>query len=220
MFRPAAAGVIALLLTIAPLGGREPVNDEINARIRKEGRENSQILRTMHYLADVPWTAADRLAQSQGRRRVGDQADDRWGLTNGRLEPWDFGYPGWLNERFSGFIVSPVKDSLVGEVLAWTPSTNGAVTADAVQIVPPDRPTQEDMSRWGRRRPTPKVKGESSWSAATRSSRLLSTRRRSGATMSRSAGNIGPMPVRRRRVGKVGVRRGAETPRRRLPPGG
>ena len=51
MFRPAAAGAIALLLTIAPLGGREPVNDEINARIRKEGRENSQILRTMHYLA-------------------------------------------------------------------------------------------------------------------------------------------------------------------------
>ena len=51
-----------------------------------------------------------------------------------------------------------MKDSLVGEVLAWTPSTNGAVTADAVQIVPPDRPTQEDMSRWVAET-TPKVKG-------------------------------------------------------------
>ena len=53
MSRSAAAGVIALLITIAPLGGREPVNDEVNARIRKEGREHSQILRTMHYLTDV-----------------------------------------------------------------------------------------------------------------------------------------------------------------------
>ena len=56
-----------------------------------------------------------------------------WGFTNGRLEPWDFvnaddtPRDGWLNERFSGHIVAPVKDSLVGEVLAWTPSTAGTV---------------------------------------------------------------------------------------------
>jgi carboxypeptidase Q len=158
MFRPAAAGVIALLLTIAPLGGREPVNDEINARIRKEGRENSQILRTMHYLTDV---YGPRQTGSPNHKAAAEWAIKQmteWGLTNGRLEPWDFGHPGWLNERFSGFIVSPVKDSLVGEVLAWTPSTNGVVTADAVQIVPPDRPTQEDMSRWVAET-TPKVKG-------------------------------------------------------------
>jgi hypothetical protein len=60
-----------------------------------------------------------------------------WGFENAHLEPWDFGHPGWLNERFSGFIVSPVKDSLVGEVLAWTPGTNGAVRARAVRIDPP-----------------------------------------------------------------------------------
>src|SRR6185503_10663021 len=71
-----------------------------------------------------------------------------WGFENGHLEPWDFGHPGWVNERFSGFIVSPVKDSLVGEVLAWTPSTRGTVTAEAVQIVPPTGPTQEDLTKW------------------------------------------------------------------------
>jgi hypothetical protein len=60
-----------------------------------------------------------------------------WGLANAHLEPWDFGRPGWLNERFAGFITSPVKDSLVGEVLAWTPSTNGTVAAQVVQIDPP-----------------------------------------------------------------------------------
>jgi len=157
MFRPAAAGAIALLLTIAPLGG-EPVNDEVNARIRKEGRENSQILRTVHYLTDV---YGPRLTGSPNHKAAAEWAIKQmseWGLTNGRLEPWDFGHAGWLNERFSGFIVSPVKDSLVGEVLAWTPSTNGVVTADAVQIVPPDRPTQEALTQWVAET-TPRVKG-------------------------------------------------------------
>ena len=54
---------------------------------------------------------------------------ESWGLTNGQLEPWDFGKPGWLNERFTAHLVSPVKDALVGEVLAWTPSTRGPVKA-------------------------------------------------------------------------------------------
>src|SRR3989338_8968071 len=71
-----------------------------------------------------------------------------WGFENGHLEPWDFGHPGWLNERFSGFVVSPVKDSLVGEVLGWTPSTKGTATSDAVQIVVPSQPTEGELDAW------------------------------------------------------------------------
>src|SRR5688572_28057977 len=158
MSRSATAGVIALLLTIAPLGGREPVNEEINARIRKEGRENSQILRTMHYLTDV---YGPRLTGSPNHKASAEWAIKQmteWGLENGHLEPWEFGHPGWANERFAGFIVSPVKDSLVGEVLAWTPSTKGTVVADAVQVVPPTGPTQEDLARWIAQ-VSPQVKG-------------------------------------------------------------
>ena len=52
-----------------------------------------------------------------------------WGLQNGHLEPFEFKTAtvtpagGWLNERASGHIVSPMRDNLVFEVLAWTPST-------------------------------------------------------------------------------------------------
>ena len=148
MFRAATAGIAAVVLTIAPLGSREQVNEEINARIRAEGRERSQIMRTMHYLADV---YGPRLTGSPNHKASAGWAIKQmseWGLTNGRLEPWDFGHPGWLNERFSGFIVSPVKDSLVGEVLAWTPSTKGTVTAEAVHLVPPERPTREALTTW------------------------------------------------------------------------
>jgi len=59
----------------------------------------------------------------------------QWGLANAHLEPWDFGHVGWLNERLTAHLISPVKDPLVCEVLSWTPSTRGPVRASAYQFV-------------------------------------------------------------------------------------
>jgi carboxypeptidase Q len=148
MFKAVSAGVLTLVFALAPAARHEAVDNEINAKIRQEGKERSQILRTMHYLTDV---YGPRLTGSPNHKAAAEWAIKRmteWGFENGHLEPWDFGHPGWLNERFSGFIVSPVKDSLVGEVLAWTPSTKGTVTGEAVQVIPPSGPTQEEMTRW------------------------------------------------------------------------
>jgi len=127
------------LAAIAQTGGLadERIDHEMNARIRKEGRDNSQIMRTMHYLTDV---YGPRLTGSPNHKAAAEWAIQRmreWGLTNAHLEPWEFGRPGWVNERFAAHIVSPVKDALVGEVLAWTPGTNGTVTARAAHITPP-----------------------------------------------------------------------------------
>jgi hypothetical protein len=110
--------------------------------------ENSQILRTMHFLTDV---YGPRLTGSPNHKAAAEWAIRQmqsWGLENGHLEPWEFGHPGWLNERVSAFIVSPVKDTLTVEVLAWTPSTNGTVTAHAYHLLPPDRPTQEELTAY------------------------------------------------------------------------
>src|SRR5262244_3944442 len=107
---------------------------EINAKIRKEGNENSQIMRTMHFLTDV---YGPRLTGSPNLRAAGEWAANRmrsWGFENAHLEPWDFGHPGWVNERLTAHIISPVKDALVGEVLAWTPGTSGVVAAQAYQL--------------------------------------------------------------------------------------
>jgi hypothetical protein len=147
MIRTLTASLIALAVA-APAAAPERINHEINSRIRQEGRDRSQILRTLHYLTDV---YGPRLTGSPNHKMAAEWAVKQmaeWGLVNGRLEPWEFGHPGWLNERFSGFIVSPVKDSLVGEVLAWTPSTAGTVNAGALQIAPPERPTQADLTKW------------------------------------------------------------------------
>ena len=71
---------------------------------------------------------------------------ESWGLQNGRMEPWDWGNPGWLNERLAAHIISPVKDHLVAEALAWTPGTKGPVQAAVVQITLPVRPTKQELS--------------------------------------------------------------------------
>ncbi|HET7114057.1 MAG TPA: M20/M25/M40 family metallo-hydrolase, partial [Pyrinomonadaceae bacterium] len=62
------------------------------------------------------------------------------------LEPWDFKHPGWANERLTAHLISPVKDALVCEVLAWTPSTRGATTAKAHHLILPERPSQDQLT--------------------------------------------------------------------------
>jgi hypothetical protein len=126
----------------------EPVNHDVNARIRQEARERSQIMSTLHMLTDV---YGPRLTGSPNHEAAAKWTVSRmteWGFVNGHLEPWDFGHPGWLNERFTAHITSPVKDALVGEVLAWTNGTNGPVKASAVQIVPPAQPTQAELTTY------------------------------------------------------------------------
>jgi hypothetical protein len=148
MFKTATAVAIALATVAAPAAGPEKINQDINLKIRAEATNNSQIMRTVHYLTDV---YGPRLTGSPNHKAAGEWAIKQmtdWGLTNGHLEPWEFGHPGWMNERFSGFVTSPVKDSLVGEVLGWTPSTKGTAAGDAIQIVPPTSPTRDELAAW------------------------------------------------------------------------
>jgi hypothetical protein len=135
--RPVALTTACALALAAALVAEERIDYAAVAKIRKEGRERSQILRTLHFLTDVH---GPRLTGSPNHKAAAEWAIGQlrgWGLENGRLEPWEFGHPGWLNERFAGYIVAPVKDSLVGEVVAWTPGTEGTVRAAAVRIQPP-----------------------------------------------------------------------------------
>src|SRR5207249_8320727 len=114
--------------------------------IRQEETRHSQIMTTLHMLADV---YGPRVTGSPSHKAAAEWAIKQmqsWGFVNAHLEPWDFGHPGWVNERFSAHIVAPVKDQLTAEVLAWTPGTNGAVTAPAYQMVLPDRPTAEQLT--------------------------------------------------------------------------
>jgi hypothetical protein len=119
---------------------------EVLARIRKEAMERSQIMKTMHMFTDL---YGPRLTGSPNHKAAAEWAVKQmtaWGFENAHLEPWDFKHPGWLNERLTAHIIAPVKDPLVCEVLAWTPSTKGTVQAKAMQLVLPERPSQEQLT--------------------------------------------------------------------------
>jgi carboxypeptidase Q len=145
--------IIAILVSLcvvnSPLCFPQERNDSgINEMIRGEEVEHSQIMRTLHYLSDL---YGPRLTGSPNLRAAEEWAVKQmkdWELDNAHLEPWTFGHPGWVNERASGFIVSPVKDSLTFKVLAWTPGTKGAVQAEAYQVIPPEKPTQEQLKAY------------------------------------------------------------------------
>lgn len=148
MLRPraVAGSLILCLLSLTSFAQAPASAEDIRARIRKEGMENSQIMKTMHMLSDV---YGPRLTGSPNHKRAAEWAIKQmqeWGLANGHLEPWDFKHPGWLNERLTAHIISPVKDALVTEALAWTPGTRGPVRARAYRLVLPERPTQEQLN--------------------------------------------------------------------------
>ena len=139
--------MVFIVLSFTALTASAQVSEwnEVQAKIRKEGMEKSQILRTLHFLTDV---YGPRLTGSPNLKAAGEWAIKQmqgWGLENGHLEPWDFGHTGWANERAIGHVLSPFKEPLVFEVLAWTPSTNGTITGQAYQLIPPDSSTEDEL---------------------------------------------------------------------------
>src|ERR1043165_9943389 len=143
--RRAVAFVLIISLLSLPVAAQNG-GDDLLSRIRKEATERSQIMKTMHMFTDV---YGPRLTGSPNHKAAAARAVKQmatWGFDNAHLEPWNFNHPGWLNERLTAHIIAPVKDPLVCEVLSWTPSTKGTVTAKALQLILPERPTQDQLN--------------------------------------------------------------------------
>jgi len=104
--------LFSFVLSIALAAPAQSATDpDINKKIRAEETEHSPIMHTMHFLTDV---YGPRLTGSPNHKAAADWAIKQmtdWGLVNAHLEPWDFGHPGWMNERASGYIVEPIKNS-------------------------------------------------------------------------------------------------------------
>ena len=141
--------VSSVAQTATPAAVISPVGDPtINDKSRAEEKDHSQIMHTMHFLADV---YGPRLTGSPNHKAAADWAVKEmtsWGFANAHLEPWDFGHPGWVNERASGYALSPFHDQLTFKVLAWTPSTKGTVSGQVWQMIPPEKPQKEQLTAY------------------------------------------------------------------------
>jgi len=75
-----------------------------------------------------------RVTNSANHRAAAEWAMQQmkaWGLKNVHLEKWPFGY-GWQIKKYYGAMESPAYAALIGFPLAWTPGTNGPLTAEPI----------------------------------------------------------------------------------------
>ena len=141
--------VVAACLLAAPIAAQAPQTEKVDYdaiyKIKEEGLQHSQVMDTASWLTDV---YGGRLTGSPNIKAAGDWTVKKlteWGAQNARLETWgEFG-TGWQNERFAATVLTPVPWTIIGAPKAWTPGTEGAVTADAVYA---PMATDQDLERW------------------------------------------------------------------------
>ena len=133
-FKQAAATATALLL-IAFAAAQEPAGDKVDldalAQIKHEAFQDSHVMDNLYYMSEV---YGPRVTNSQNHRAAAEWAMEQmkeWGLKNVHVETFPFGY-GWQIKKFYGALETPAYAALIGFPLAWTPGTNGPITADAV----------------------------------------------------------------------------------------
>jgi carboxypeptidase Q len=148
-------GCALLLLSALILTAQETADEARIAKFRAEALEHSQIMHTVHVLADRygPRVTGTPNHEEAAKWAVAQMV--QWGLTNGHLEPWDFGHPGWLNESAAVRLVAPANVNVKFEVAAWTPSTKGKVRGSLMQVtLPPFEfgselgPTKAEFAQW------------------------------------------------------------------------
>jgi carboxypeptidase Q len=152
----AATLVVSTLLTSPRAQAPVPAGTAANAalervdldaiyKIKQEGLERSQVMDTLWYLTEV---YGPRLTNSPNIRAAAAWATARmakWGLTNPRQEIWGQFGRGWVNEKFTANVVTPQPFPLIAFARAWTPGTQGTVTADAILAIV-DR--ADEFSKW------------------------------------------------------------------------
>jgi carboxypeptidase Q len=113
---------------------QETVDQAAVQKIREEGLNHSQVMKTAFYLTDV---AGPRLAGSPGLKRAQDWAVNQlktWGMVNSKLEPWGKFGKGWEVQKNYAAITVPYYHAIIAIPKAWTPGTNGAIKGEVVLV--------------------------------------------------------------------------------------
>ncbi|MEP9357387.1 M20/M25/M40 family metallo-hydrolase [Sphingomonas sp. KR3-1] len=133
----------AALLVAAPAAAQS-VDPATGGALVAEGTDHSEVMTTAEYLADV---IGPRMTNSPAMRTAEQWTQDKfrgWGLVDVHKEGFDFGR-GWWIEKSSVRMVAPRPVQLTAIPIAWTPATNGVVTAPV--IVAPMK-SAGDFAQW------------------------------------------------------------------------
>jgi hypothetical protein len=127
MKRKLITPLFLLLFVSLTYAQQEPVDLQIIEKIKDEGLNRSQVMKTAFYLTDV---IGPRLSGSAGLKHANEWTRQQltdWQLTNAAIEPWgEFGR-GWDIEKSYVAMTFPYYQPLIASPKAWIPSTNGLV---------------------------------------------------------------------------------------------
>jgi carboxypeptidase Q len=130
-----SAAMVTALLLISSVAAQEPTGDKVDldalAQIKQEAYQHSQVMENLFYISEV---YGPRVNNSPNHRAAAEWAMKQmkaWGLQNVHLESFPFGY-GWQIKKFYGAMETPAYAALIGFPLAWTPGTNGPLTAEPI----------------------------------------------------------------------------------------
>jgi carboxypeptidase Q len=126
---------LILILSFVPaLWSQEKVDLEAISRIRYEGFHNSKV---MDYATGLMDAIGERLTGSPNMKRANEWTRDQLtaaGLSNAHLESWGPFGRGWANQYVNARMTSPDITPLLVYAKAWTPGTNGVVTARCIRV--------------------------------------------------------------------------------------
>lgn len=135
-FRLMAAPCTLALLFLAAAPAQQPGDEKVDlaalTQIKNEAFQHSQAMENLFYISEV---YGPRVNNSRNHRAAAEWAIEqmkKWGLQNVHLEKWGPFGDGWQIKKYYGALETPAYAALIGFPLAWTPGTNGPVTADAV----------------------------------------------------------------------------------------
>lgn len=137
----AALMLAGAALIAAPVAGQGA--DDTN-RIIDEGFNHSQVMTLAQQMTDG---IGPRLTNSPAMRRAEQWAIDKftgWGLSNVRRDGFEFGR-GWEITSVSVRMVTPRPLMLTAIPIAWTPPTNGALSAPVI-VAPMTK--EEHFAEW------------------------------------------------------------------------
>jgi carboxypeptidase Q len=136
--------VAALFVATAALGADKTDHTATIGRIADEGLNHSELPELASHLTDRIGGRMTNSPQMRAAEKWAQEQFRRWGLQNVRADGFEFGR-GWSIERIEMRMVTPRVLTLRAIPIAWTPSTNGTITAPVI-VAPLRRET--DLEKW------------------------------------------------------------------------
>ena len=115
------------------MDAQEQIHWDVVDQIMDEAFENSEIMENASWLVDV---FAPRNTKSPGYIAAAEWAAERlreYGLTNARLEPYEFGV-GYVNEYVSVHMISPQYMPIIAYPATWSAGTDGKIEGPAIYM--------------------------------------------------------------------------------------